>query len=90
MRVYICVNNPSCSAVCHWLAQCDVCVSPFVQWYPNKDGCTPLWIAAANGRLHVVKYLFTEAKADPNQPNKVMSGSYDVCDRDVCVCVCLG
>ena len=62
-----------------------VCVSPFVQWYPIKDGRTPLSIAAQGDHLKVVKCLLTEAKVDPNQPDKVLSGAYDVCGRDVCV-----
>ena len=57
--------------------------------YSIKDGRTPLLAAAHQGHLNVVKYLFTEAKVNPNQPDKVLSGSDDVCDRDVCVCVCV-
>ena len=63
-----------------------MCVSVCVKWYPIKDERTPLWIAAQNGHLKVVEYLATEVKADPNQPDKVLSVTlFDVCDGDVCL-----
>ena len=62
-----------------------MCVSLCVKWYPIKCGCTPLWDAACGGHLKVVEYLVTEAKADPNQPDKVLSVKLDVCDGDVCL-----
>jgi len=37
----------------------------------KKSGATPVFQAAKNGHLDVVKYLVLEANADPNQPWKV-------------------
>ena len=63
--------------VCSW----------FVKWYAIKHGRTPLLIAAKRGHLKVVEYLVTEAKANPNQADEVLSVIKDVCDRDMCVCL---
>ena len=38
-----------------------------------KEERTPVWIAAFNGHVDVVKFLVVEANADPNKPNKVWS-----------------
>ena len=48
-----------------------VCVSSFVKCYPIKFEQTPLFLAAAEGHFKVVQYLVTEAKVNPNQPDKV-------------------
>ena len=66
---------------------CCVCVSPLVKWYAIKQMYeqTPLLEAAQQGHVNVVEYLVTEAKANPNQPDEVLSVICDVCDRDVCV-----
>ena len=37
----------------------------------HKDGFTPLFIAAQNGHVAVVRYLFTECFVDPDEPTKV-------------------
>ena len=37
-----------------------------------KDECTPVWVAAFDGHVDVVKFLVSEAKTDPNKPNKVL------------------
>ena len=44
-----------------------------------------MFAAACKGHLEVVKYLVTEAKADVNQPDKVLSVTYDVLDHDIYV-----
>ena len=62
-----------------------MCVSLFVEYYVIKHGRTPLWIAAKQGHLKVVECLVTKAKANPNQPDKVLSVIKDICHRDVCV-----
>ena len=63
-----------------------MCVSLCVKWYPIQSGCTPLWIAACGGHLKVVEYLVTEAKADSNQQDQVLSVTLlNVCDGDVCL-----
>ena len=63
-----------------------MCVPLCVKWYPTKLAITPLWVAAREGHLKVVEYLVTEAKADPNQPDQVLSVTLlDVCDGDVCL-----
>ena len=48
-----------------------ICVSLFIKWYPNKLGRTPLWIAAQEGHLKVVKYFLMRVGVNPNQPNEV-------------------
>ena len=61
--------------------------SLFVKWYAIKLRRTPLWIAAKGGHLKVVEYLVTEAKADPNLADKVLSVIKDVCNCIVRVCL---
>ena len=98
--MFLCVKErPSCawisgfrytthSFLCSSLTpQCDVCASSFVKWYAIKDGSTPLLEAAKQGHVNVVEYLVTEAKANPNQPDQVLSVIHHVCDRGVCVCL---
>ena len=36
-----------------------------------KEERTPVWSAAFNGHVDVVKFLVLEANADPNKPEKV-------------------
>ena len=62
-----------------------MCVLLFVKSYAIKDGDTPLFIAAIKGHFNVVKYLVEEAKANPNQPNKVLSVIKDTCYCDGCL-----
>ena len=38
-----------------------------------KSGATPVFVAAQNGYLDVVKFLVLEGKADPTKPLKVWS-----------------
>ena len=38
-----------------------------------KEERTPVLEAAFNGHVDVVKFLVSEANADPNKPNKVWS-----------------
>ena len=37
---------------------------------------TPIFSAALNGHVDVIEYLVTKCKADPDQPNKVLSRAY--------------
>ena len=63
-----------------------ICPPCVLNGIPSKFGCTPLWNAAQYGHLKVVEYLVTEAKADPNQPDEVLSVTLlDVCDGDMCL-----
>ena len=70
---------PTLLANCFSRGVCFVCCSVFAEWSILQDGCTPLWAAAFNGRLKVVQYLWTDCKADPNQPNKVLRRPYGAC-----------
>ena len=36
-----------------------------------KEERTPVWVAAFNGHVDVVKFLVVEANADPNKPRMV-------------------
>ena len=90
MVVYVaseCVYVCELSSLIRVIDFCDLmCVSLCVKWYPIKDGRTAIWDAARYGLLKVVEYLATEAKANPNQPDKVLSVTLlDVCDGDVCL-----
>ena len=44
-----------------------------VPLYSVKSGATPVFVAAQNGHLNVVKFLVLEGKADPTKPLKVWS-----------------
>ena len=54
-----------------------------------KGGATPVYRAAKNGHLDVVKFLVLEANADPNKWDEVWSRAWcawDPCER-VSACV---
>ena len=59
-------------STCVYYFRMIMCTSVSVNWCTIKDARTPLIVAAQEGHLEVVKYLVTEAKADPNQPTKVI------------------
>ena len=54
-----------------------------------KEERTPVWSAAFNGRVDVVKFLVLEANADPNKPNKVWSRAWCTWDLVARVSVCV-
>ena len=56
----------------------------FVKSYVIKYGETPLFFAAREGHINVVKYLVREAKANPSQKNQVLSVIKHTCCCDVC------
>ena len=47
----------------------------YVGWMTStvKTGCTPVFVAAQEGHINVVKFLVLEANADPHKGNKVWS-----------------
>ena len=54
-----------------------------------KGGATPVFQAALNGHLDVVKYLVLEANADPNKGDKVWSRAWCAWDLFERVPVCV-
>ena len=53
-----------------------------------KEEHTPVWNAAFNGHVDVVKFLVLEANADPNKPSKVWSSLKCVWTEYASLCVC--
>ena len=45
-----------------------------------QNGYALLHIAALEGHLHIVKYLFTDCNADPHQLSKVWISDSNVCN----------
>ena len=64
-------DESSVPSLCDCLPQRDVCVSMFVKSYLVKAGWTPLFVAAKNGHLNVVKCLMKETKVNPDKTHMV-------------------
>ena len=90
------IAQTRCRVRVYWLHVLHIKISQLrlhslVQCFHNfiKNGETPIFFAAAIGRLDIIEYLVAKCNANPNRPNKVLTWACSAWGAGVCFCIAI-